>query len=776
MDQQDLQELESRCIQENLPECTAACPLHVDARAFVIQVAEGKWVEARRVLDRSMPFPDILGRICDAPCMDKCVRGRVGDPIRINSLESACVGQATQKPRVQILRVREKGVAVVGSGLSSLTAAWDLVRKGYHVGLFDPTDQPGIGLLKASEGRLPQQTIQEAIDLLAGLGVAIHLKTNLRSQQNLDRLLVEHDAVYLGLDAQDEAEGAQGRHLLGGMDIQPLVQSTRREAVFAGGMPRPDGTISPVRDAAEGRWAATSIDRFLQGASLSAGREKEWPCTTRLYTNLEGVQPLPAVPPKDSPEGIHREGGRGRGPALPPLRVSGVREGLCLSGRVSGPIRRNTPGRSTTTSPLSWARGRPIDSSTPAASAACAKRSVRRVSRCRTSACRPARAWSAEARCRLLRMNSPCRTWPSARATGLPWHVMNLGHAASAHAFFPGCQLSASSPRQVQQAYDHLRKNLPGGVGLILGCCGAPARWAGREEEFQSVVDRFRERWADLGSPTLVLACSSCYSVFRKILPEIPIVSLWQVLEQGGLPVTVGSGVKGPVSVHDPCTSRTESEVQQAVRTLLHRMEVRVEELQLSREKTECCGFGGLMQNANPTLAKRVIRRRAEESALDYLTYCAMCRDNLASTGKRTLHLLDLIFPDPEGADAASRERPGWSERQENRARLKDVLLREVWGEEVGEVEEHRKIVLHMEPELQVRLEERRILHEDVQRVIHHAEKTGEKLVHQETGQLKASFKPYKVTFWVEYSLCGEGYRVHNAYAHRMEVEGGTLS
>lgn len=109
MDQQDLQELESRCIQENLPECTAACPLHVDARAFVIQVAEGKWVEARRVLDRSMPFPDILGRICDAPCMDKCVRGRVGDPIRINSLESACVGQATQKPRVQILRVRKKG-------------------------------------------------------------------------------------------------------------------------------------------------------------------------------------------------------------------------------------------------------------------------------------------------------------------------------------------------------------------------------------------------------------------------------------------------------------------------------------------------------------------------------------------------------------------------------------------------------------------------------------------------------------------------------------------
>ena len=97
-----------------------------------------------------------------------------------------------------------------------------------------------------------------------------------------------------------------------------------------------------------------------------------------------------------------------------------------------------------------------------------------------------------------------------------------------------------------------------------------------------------------------------------------------------------------------------------------------VEELRLSREKTECCGFGGLMQDANPALAREVVARRAKESALDYVTYCAVCRDNLASAGKRTLHLLDLIFPDPAEKDPASRKRPGWSQRQENRARLKD--------------------------------------------------------------------------------------------------------
>ena len=35
MEQKELREWEYRCIQEQPPECIAACPLHVDARTFV---------------------------------------------------------------------------------------------------------------------------------------------------------------------------------------------------------------------------------------------------------------------------------------------------------------------------------------------------------------------------------------------------------------------------------------------------------------------------------------------------------------------------------------------------------------------------------------------------------------------------------------------------------------------------------------------------------------------------------------------------------------------
>jgi hypothetical protein len=313
-------------------------------------------------------------------------------------------------------------------------------------------------------------------------------------------------------------------------------------------------------------------------------------------------------------------------------------------------------------------------------------------------------------------------------------------------------------------------------VGLILGCCGAPAYWAGEEALFQRELDALRDQWIGLGRPEVILACSTCYRVFKEKLREIPILSLWPVLEEIGLPEAERHVAEVPVAVHDPCTTRHEAGIQESVRRLLERLNTPVEEMGLSREKTECCGFGGLMQDANPELAREVVARRAEESALDYVTYCAVCRDNLAAVNKRAVHILDLVFPDPAEKDPAARKRPGWSQRQENRARLKDSLLRELWGEECEDMANYRKVTLHITPEVQDLLEERRVLIEDIQKVIHHAETTGLRLVHPKTGHFKASFKPYKVTFWVEYSPSDDGYIVHNAYTHRMEVSGGASS
>ena len=86
---------------------------------------------------------------------------------------------------------------------------------------------------------------------------------------------------------------------------------------------------------------------------------------------------------------------------------------------------------------------------------------------------------------------------------------------------------------------------------------------------------------------------------------------------------------------------------------------------------------------------------------------------------------------------------------------------------------EYEQIRLLISEEVGRLMDDRRILKEDVQKVIHHAETTGEKFVNPPIGRSLASFRPERVTYWVEYSAVDEDYQVHRAYSHRMEMKRG---
>lgn len=313
----------------------------------------------------------------------------------------------------------------------------------------------------------------------------------------------------------------------------------------------------------------------------------------------------------------------------------------------------------------------------------------------------------------------------------------------------------------------HLEKQ---DVGLFLRCCGAPADWAGRTDLTDAGWAEFDQDYAALGSPTLVVACTSCAQQLATHRPDVPILSLWTVLDEHGLPPDAAPAPPGrTLAVHDPCTARHDHAVQDSVRRVLTRLGYAVEELPRSRERTECCSYGGLMWLANREVAEKVVQRRIAASPRDYLTYCVMCRDLFAARGKRSLHLLDLL----SGADIdarATRPDPGYSLRHFNRARLKRTLLATVWGERMEEPAGADDIRLRIPPEVMATLEDRLILVEDVQRAVAHAESTGATLVDRRTGHLLAHHRPREVTYWVEYTRDGDEYVVHRAYSHRVHV------
>lgn len=773
--QDELRRLEDKCIQECAPACAATCPVHVDVRGLAAAVAKGDFAAGLKLLTRALPFPQTISRICDAPCQPVCKRTEAGDAIQIRALERACVefGGLPDKPKV--LPRRGKTVAVVGGGLSGLTAAYDLARKGYAVSLYEAREAFGGRLLDFPEAVLPRQILCDELAIVEAVCAEISLNAGLESD-SLPALRRECDAVYLAVGWPASSTFGLAVGEFERVAVDPVTFATSMDGVFAGGeMLRSGAARSLIRAISDGRRAAISIDRYLQKVSLSASRKDEGSYATRLYTNTASILPASGVPLVDPVAGYPREGAvaeAGRCIQCECMECVKVCEYLRSYGRYPRKYLREIYNN------LSIVKGE--------------RKSNQFINSCSlcglcAEVCPEGLGMAPVIREARQDMVSQGRMPPSAHDLALRDMAFSNsdkcalarhapGRATSTAVFFPGCQLAGSSPKQVERVYGYLRDRL-GDIGLLLRCCGAPAEWAGRTELFRDGLADLRTELAALGNPRLIVACSSCYQVFKANLPDTPVVSLWEVYEQYGLPPglsrTTGAAAGAVFALHDPCTTRHEPAIQESVRTLVRRLGYEVEELPLSRDRTECCSYGGVMWLANRPLAEAVVQRRISQSPTDYLTYCAVCRDFFARRGKRTLHLLDLIAgADPDAS--AERPSPGISQRQENRARLKRKLLTELWGERMSDEQAAwERVRLVIPDEVQARLDDRLILQDDVRRVIEYAERTGRKLVAPKTGHLLAYYRPTAVTYWVEYAPQGGAFAVFNAYSHRMQIADG---
>ena len=184
MDQEELGKLEARCIQEQPPACAAACPVHVDARAMAAAIAGGDFTSAAKIYKKSVPFPGIISRVCDHPCQAVCRRRDAGDAVSIRALEKSCLDWAEQVRDTGFPPpAKNKRVAVVGGGLSGLTAAFELAKKGYTVEVFEKEARLGGSLFRFSREQLPEEVIAADLKALDKVGVTIRPGVEARRNQ-----------------------------------------------------------------------------------------------------------------------------------------------------------------------------------------------------------------------------------------------------------------------------------------------------------------------------------------------------------------------------------------------------------------------------------------------------------------------------------------------------------------------------------------------------------------------------------------------------------------
>jgi formate dehydrogenase major subunit len=342
-----------------LPPCEDACPASIDIRGFMTLVAEGRELEAEKLIREKAPIGGILGRICPRPCEDACRRTRVDEPMSICYMKRYISDYEYRELGKRDLpapgKDTGKRVAIIGAGPAGMTAAYYLRLQGHAVTVFESRKKSG-GMLRYGIPyyRLPDEVLMDQLGTVEKLGGEVRYNTHVgrditakELERDYDSLLVaigaqgaasirvpgeDLEGVYSGIDylgklAEDE-EPEIGKQVLvigggntaidvarsalrKGADVTILYRRTRAE------MPASDFEIDEaVHEGVKIEYLTAPVSIEKSGAGLSAqclkmelgeadtsGRRRPVPVEGSEY-RIEASSVIGAIGQKVSPEGV----------------------------------------------------------------------------------------------------------------------------------------------------------------------------------------------------------------------------------------------------------------------------------------------------------------------------------------------------------------------------------------------------------------------------------------------------------------------------------------
>ena len=721
------------CLHGEPAFCEVACPFSLDVRDFVAKLQRGSFDAAYRTFRGAAVFPEIVLSYCPRYCGEACIRSGIDDAIDLHLLEAASKKYARRLDPIDFnLPARTERVAVIGGGVSGLSCALRLANKKFQVTLFEKSGRIGGHLwdLDPSGSFLEDietQFKKEKYELVLGSDI-----------QSLDDL--DFDAFYI-------ATGAGGG----------LSEFAERENVFLGGALTGSDTMFSMAD---GAGAASEIDLFFRAGRRqnTVRRDK-----TGLVFDPETIELAPKVAPADG--GAYTK-----------------EEAVAEAERC---LKCDCDRCQMHCDLMGFYKKLPKELNDEVA-----------------GTISPASTFSTRMSTRMLACENPFALGQSICPAGIDFETFlheshrtmqeqgdmpnaftaywldDMSHAngedsalrvlppkggEAKYIYFPGCQMGASRPEHVTKSYELLLSIEPD-TALLLGCCGAPALWAAKDDPLEQALDGLRDAWEEYGRPTFIFACPTCKKLAARYAVEIPSTDIYSFLLDGGVsPASVGGDV---FSVFDPCSSRGDEKMQSAVRALAQKAGLRLEPLEYEGNRATCCSFGGQSAIANPLFAETTVQKRAALSPNPYITYCSNCSDTFAAKGKENTHILDIIC----GGGAESSEIPTLTGRRRNREELRAAIMEKYQGDRPAAKPRDGEITLEISAELSAKLSANWIIEDDIVKTIERCEQSGRKILNQETGRFHGHHVIGYTTYWVEYEKDGDSYTLINAYSHRMKI------
>ncbi len=221
------------------PPCNAVCPAGNDVQSFLAAASHGDYDRALEILLETTPFPGVCGRVCPAPCMTSCNRKELDEGVNVRDVERFIADHATWSLPARAPATNHR-IAIVGSGPAGISAAYQLVRRGHHVSLFESSDELG-GVLRNGipDYRLPKEILDREIGYVLMHGVNAYVDSPISSDA-LDDLKQRYDAVFVATGLQSPRSLALGAAAMQGIEVLERVHRNdvhvhNQHVVVAGG-------------------------------------------------------------------------------------------------------------------------------------------------------------------------------------------------------------------------------------------------------------------------------------------------------------------------------------------------------------------------------------------------------------------------------------------------------------------------------------------------------------------------------------------------------------
>lgn len=213
--------------------------------------------------------------------------------------------------------------------------------------------------------------------------------------------------------------------------------------------------------------------------------------------------------------------------------------------------------------------------------------------------------------------------------------------------FFPGCTLMTYAPELTRAVFAELQASCHCDA-LAVECCGKPLSLMGLPQRSAKAADRLLSKLNSWKSKELIVACPGCYYELKNALSgsDIKLTTVYEALGCGG----VFPEDERTFTVHDSCPDRFEGRFAQQVRERLSNQGLTLSEMAHNRQKSLCCGSGGMISKFRPDLTEQMVIHRiseARQAGADVMVgYCLSCVAKFADAKGAPLarHALSLIL------------------------------------------------------------------------------------------------------------------------------------